>query len=64
MSSSLEQRVKDLCEIISRTRGTEQEAALTELKSALPALINEVHNVSKFNLLNFSIAMEKRTKAS
>jgi hypothetical protein len=59
----LEQRVRELCALISATSGAEQEAALTELGLALPALISEVGNISKFNLLNFPSALDKRKKA-
>ncbi len=63
MPSPLEQRVRELCALISATTGAEQEAALTELELALPALISEVGNISKFNLLNFPSALDKRKKA-
>ena len=63
MQSPLEQRVRELCTLISATTGAEQDAALAELGLALPALINEVHNLSKFNLMNFPSALEKRKKA-
>lgn len=62
-SSSLEQRVRELCVTISTTKGPEQDAAFAELEAALPALISEVGNISKYNLLNFPSAMEKRKKA-
>jgi hypothetical protein len=61
--SPLEQRVRDLCTLISTTTGAEQDAALAELELALPALINEVGNISKFNLINFPSALEKGKKA-
>ncbi len=60
--SPLEERVRELCALISATTGAEQEAALAELESALPALIREVGNFSKFNLINFPSAMEKARK--
>lgn len=63
MPSPLEQRVRDLCTIISATTGPEQDAALAELEHALPALINEVQNFSNYNLINFPSAIEKRKKA-
>ena len=63
MPSPLEQRVRELCSLIAATTGAEQEAALTELELALPALISEVGNISKFNLLNFPTALDKRKKA-
>lgn len=62
MPSPLEQRVKELCAIISSTTGGEQEAALSELRTALPALISETENFSKFNLINFPSALEKSKK--
>jgi hypothetical protein len=61
--SPLEQRVRELCALISATTGPEQDAALAELELALPALISEVGNLSKFNLLNFPSALDKRKKA-
>lgn len=61
--SPLEQRVRDLCTLISATTGAEQDAALAELAIALPALINEVENLSKYNFINFPSALEKRKKA-
>jgi hypothetical protein len=61
--SPLEQRVRDLCTLISATTGAEQDAALAELKSALPALIHEVENISKYNLINFPSAIAKGKKA-
>ena len=63
MPSPLEQRVRDLCTLISTTTGAEQDAALAELELALPALINEAGNLSKFNLINFPSALEKGKKA-
>ena len=63
MPSPLEQRVRELCSLISATTGPEQDAALAELELALPALISEVGNLSKFNLLNFPSALDKRKKA-
>ena len=61
--SPLEQRVRDLCTLISATTGAEQDAALAELESALPALIHEVENISKYNLINFPSAIAKGKKA-
>jgi hypothetical protein len=61
--SPLEQRVRDLCTLISATTGAEQDAALAELESALPALIHEVENISKYNLINFPAAIAKGKKA-
>jgi hypothetical protein len=58
----LELRVRELCVLISATTGAEQDAALAELKSALPALINEVENILKFNLMNFPSAIAKGRK--
>ncbi|HET7893742.1 MAG TPA: hypothetical protein VFL34_19590 [Candidatus Sulfotelmatobacter sp.] len=52
-----------MCTIISATKGAEQDVALAELELALPALINEVQNLSNYNLMNFPSALEKRKKA-
>jgi hypothetical protein len=56
----LEERVRKLCALIASTKGAEQDAAFAELKSALTALIYEVENLSKYNLLHFPAAIEKR----
>lgn len=63
MHSPSEQRVRDLCAIIAATTGEEQDAALRELEFALPALIHDVENLSKFNLINFPSAIAKGKKA-
>ena len=60
MPSPLEQRVRDLCALVAATTGIEQDLAFAELKSALTALIYEVENMSKYNLLHFPAAIEKR----
>jgi hypothetical protein len=64
MSSPLELRVKELCAIVAAKTGPEQEAAFEELKVALAALIHEAENISKYNLLHFPRAMEKRKRMS
>jgi hypothetical protein len=61
--SPSEQRVRELCAIISATTGAEQDVALAELGAALPALIHEVENFSKYNLINFPSAIAKGKKA-
>jgi hypothetical protein len=58
--SPLEDRVRELCALVAATIGAEQDKAFAELKSALPALIYEVGNISKYNLLHFPAAIEKR----
>jgi hypothetical protein len=60
VSSPLEERVRELCAVIAATTGTEQDLAFEELKSALTALIFEVENISKYNLLHFPAAIERR----
>jgi hypothetical protein len=58
--SPLEQRVRELCALVAATTGAEQDLAFAELRSALTALIHEVENISKYNLLHFPAALEKR----
>lgn len=60
MPSPLEQRVRELCALVAATTGAEQDVAFAELRSALTALIYEVENISKYNLLYFPAAIEKR----
>ena len=64
MPSPLEDRVRELCALISTTTGTEQDAAFVELQSALTALIREVQNISKYNLIHFPSAIEKRRRVN
>jgi hypothetical protein len=58
--SPLEHRVRELCALVAATTGAEQDLAFAELRSALTALIYEVENFSKYNLLHFPAAIEKR----
>jgi len=58
--SPLEERVRELCTVIAATTGPEQDLAFEELKSALTALIFEVENISKYNLLHFPAPFESR----
>jgi hypothetical protein len=51
--------VRELCALVAATTGPEQDIAFAELKSALTALICEVENISKYNLLHFHSALEK-----
>ena len=62
MPSPLEERVRELCALVSSTTGPEQDAAFVELQSALTALIREVQNISKYNLIHFPAAIEKRRR--
>jgi hypothetical protein len=62
MPSPLEDRVRELCVSISTTTGPEQDAAFVELQTALTALIREVQNISKYNLIHFPSAIEKRKR--
>jgi hypothetical protein len=64
MPSPLEDRVRELCALMSTTSGPEQDAAFLELQSALTALIHEVQNISKYNLIHFPSALEKRKRVN
>ncbi len=63
MATSPEERVRQLCSLIDTAQGEELEKALLELRSAISALIENAHNVSTYNLINFPVAMDKRKKA-
>ena len=63
MATSPEERVRRLCSLINTAQGEELEKAILELRSAITALIENAHNVSTYNLINFPVAMDKRRKA-
>ena len=48
--------------VIDTAEGEELEKAILELRSAITALIDNAHNVSTYNLINFPVAMDKRRK--
>ncbi|MGB8988502.1 MAG: hypothetical protein WCC37_18030 [Candidatus Sulfotelmatobacter sp.] len=55
--------MRHLCSLIDTAQGEELEKALLELRCAITALIENAHNVSTYNLINFPVAMDKRKKA-
>jgi len=55
-----DERVRQLCALISVAHGVELENAIAELRTAIRTLIDDVQNVSTYNLNNFSAAMNKR----
>jgi hypothetical protein len=55
-----DERVRQLCALISVAHGVELENAIAELRIAIRTLIGDVQNVSTYNLINFSAAMNKR----
>jgi hypothetical protein len=63
MAVSPEERVRQLCTLMSTAEGEELEKAILELRCAITALIENTHNVSTYNLMNFPVAMDKRRKA-
>ncbi|MGB8733946.1 MAG: hypothetical protein WCC99_22035 [Candidatus Sulfotelmatobacter sp.] len=58
-----EERVRQLCALLSVAEGEELESAIAELRSAIRALIHDAQNVSTYNLINFPAALDKRKKA-
>jgi hypothetical protein len=63
VASSPEERVRELCELVKGAEGAERDIAISDLQSALTALLSELKNVSQYNLIKFPAAMEKRRKA-
>jgi hypothetical protein len=63
MATSPEERVRHLCSLIDTAHGEELEKAILDLRCAITALIENAHNVSTYNLINFPVAMDKRKKA-
>jgi hypothetical protein len=60
MPIPLDERVRQLCALISEAEGVELENAIAELRTAIRTLIGDVQNVSTYNLINFPAAMNKR----
>jgi hypothetical protein len=58
-----EERVRQLCALLSVAEGEELERAIAELRSAIRTLLHDVQNVSTYNLINFPTAIDKRKKA-
>jgi delta 1-pyrroline-5-carboxylate dehydrogenase len=58
-----EERVRQLCALLSVAEGEELENAIAELRSAVRILLHDVQNVSTYNLMNFPAALDKRKKA-
>jgi delta 1-pyrroline-5-carboxylate dehydrogenase len=63
MAISPEERVRELCTLLSVAKGEELENAVAELRSAIGALLHDAQNVSTYNLINFPAALDKRRKA-
>jgi hypothetical protein len=63
MVPSPEDRIRHLCSLMSTAQGEELEKAILELRCAITAVIENTHNVSTYNLMNFPVAMDKRKKA-
>jgi len=58
-----EERVRQLCALLSVAEGEEQENAIAELRTAIRSLIHDAQNVSTYHLMNFPAALDKRKKA-
>ena len=58
-----EERVRQLCALVSVAEGAVLEDAIAELRTAIRTLIGDSQNVSTYNLMKFPAAMGKRKKA-
>ena len=63
MATPPDERVRQLCALMATAEGEELDKAILELRSAITALVENTHNVSTFNLINFPAAINKRRKA-
>jgi hypothetical protein len=63
MATPPDERVRQLCALLATAKEEELDKAIAELRSAITALVENAHNVSTFNLINFPAAMDKRKKA-
>jgi len=48
---------------MATAEGDELDAAMAELQSIVRTSVNDLHNVTTYNLINFPAALEKRKKA-
>jgi hypothetical protein len=60
---SSDDRIRELCAVMSTAEGAELDRAIAELQSILRTIVNDLQNVSTYNLINFPAALEKRKKA-
>jgi hypothetical protein len=60
---STENRIRELCAVMSTAEGDKLDAAIAEFQSILRTSMNDLQNVSTYNLINFPAALEKRKKA-
>ena len=63
VAMSSDERIRELCAIIATATGAEQDAAIAELQSCLTTILNDVDNLSVYNVITFPAAMEKRKRA-
>ena len=60
---SSDDRIRELCAFMSTAEGDELDAAMAELQSIVRTSVNDLQNVTTYNLINFPAALEKRKKA-
>jgi hypothetical protein len=60
---SSEERIRELCALMSKAEGAELDAAIAELQSILQTIVNDADNLSVYNVITFPAAMEKRKRA-
>jgi delta 1-pyrroline-5-carboxylate dehydrogenase len=58
-----EERIRQLCSLLSVAEGADLENAIAELRSAIRELVDDVRNVSTYNLIKFPSALDKQKKA-
>ena len=60
---SADDRIRELCSFMATATGEELDAAMAELQTILRTSVNDIQNVTTYNLINFPSALEKRKKA-
>jgi hypothetical protein len=60
---SSDDRIRELCAFMSTAESDELDAAMAELQSIVRTSVNDLQNVTTYNLINFPAAPEKRKKA-
>ena len=60
---SSEDRIRELCDFVSKAEGAELDAAIAELRSILRKIVTDADNLSVYNVITFPAAMKKRKQA-
>jgi hypothetical protein len=60
---SPEDRIRELCAVMSKAEGAELDTAIAELRSILATMVTNADNLSIHNVITFPSALTKRKRA-